>query len=99
MVKSSDHDIEIRQRIVGAFLKDCRIKKGLTQEQVAKQLRYSTPQFVSNWERGLSQPPLDVLPDLASYYGVDSDEIIQVLTCYQEELLIQFKKDLKSVFK
>lgn len=40
------------------FLKDARKRAGLSQGELAKILGYTTPQFVSNWERGkCSVPP------------------------------------------
>lgn len=39
------------------LIKKSRIKKNLTQQEVSDNLGYSSAQFVSNWERGLSEPP------------------------------------------
>lgn len=98
-MKAQDRDIEIREKIIGTFLREHRIKSGLTQGDVAKLLKYTTPQFVSNWERGVSQPPMDVLPQLSQRYGIDPDEFVRVFSLYQEEMLKQFRKDLLAVFK
>lgn len=42
----------------GLWLADCRVGVGLTQKDVAKKLGYSTPQHISNYERGLAVPSL-----------------------------------------
>lgn len=39
-------------------VKEQRIKVGLSQLKVAKAVKYQTAQAISNWERGLSTPPL-----------------------------------------
>lgn len=59
------------------FLKEKRTLVGLTQGQVAKELGYSTAQFVSNWERGVSSPPLNALRKLAQMYKVDEEEMFE----------------------
>lgn len=53
-----------KPKSIGTFLKSRRIERGLTQAELAKALGYSSPQFVSNWERGLCLPPLNIAPIL-----------------------------------
>ena len=67
----TEHDLRVK--IIGKFLKEKRTKAGLTQQEVALGLSYDTAQFVSNWERGISLPPLVALPKLAikSCMGVE----------------------------
>lgn len=43
---------------LGKYLQTCRISAGLTQEQVANALGYSSAQFISNVERDYANPPL-----------------------------------------
>lgn len=64
---------------LGAFLKEKRIKRNLSQSEVAQLLKYSTPQFISNWERGVSSPPLDKINTLIDLYGLSRREIIEVI--------------------
>src|SRR5262245_30798703 len=42
----------------GTFLKNARKKRKLSQWAVAQQLGYSSAQFISNLERGISPPPV-----------------------------------------
>lgn len=49
---------------VARVLKEARERQELTQEKVAQLMRYSSGQFISNWERGLARPPLRKLPKL-----------------------------------
>ena len=37
-------------------LKKMRLKAGLSQRDVSTALGYTSPQYVSNWERGKSHP-------------------------------------------
>lgn len=55
---------QIRLRLGKAF-KSLRAACGLTQWDVARNLDYTTAQFISNWERGVSLPPDEALPKLA----------------------------------
>ena len=59
----------------GAFLKELRNQKGLTQEQFAEIINVSN-RTVSRWENGYHLPDLDVLLELAGYYEVDLQEIL-----------------------
>ena len=61
------------------FLKNKRESIGLTQSDVARKLGYSSPQFVSNWERGLANPPVFVLRDLTKMYKVNANQMFDLL--------------------
>lgn len=52
------------------YLKELRIKSGLTQAEVAERLDYSNAQFVSNWERGKCEPTVASFAVLAKLYNV-----------------------------
>ena len=62
------------QQKIGAFLKELRKEKGITQEQLADQL-YVSRRTVSRWETGSNMPDLDVLVELADLYDVDLRDI------------------------
>jgi transcriptional regulator with XRE-family HTH domain len=64
--------------ILAAYLRKKRRQAGLTQSDVAKKLGYSSPQFVSNWERGLSDPPVETLRKISDIYNIPLDEIHQL---------------------
>ena len=57
---------------LGKYLKKERVKTKLTQQDVSKYFGYSTPQFVSNWERGLVVPPMRTLKTLCQIYGSEA---------------------------
>ncbi len=60
---------------IGAFLKELRKEKNLTQEQLAEQFSV-TGRSVSRWENGKNMPDLGILVELSEFYGVDISEII-----------------------
>lgn len=80
---------------LAVFLKDKRIVAGLSQKDVALKLGYSTSQFISNWERGISQPPLATLRKIAELYKVSADEMFNVLL---KSTITQVEIDLKKKF-
>ena len=45
---------------IGAFLKQCRKEKNLTQEQLAEKFGVSS-RTVSRWETGINMPDLSIL--------------------------------------
>lgn len=77
------------------FLKKARLSSGLSQGKVAELLGYSSPQFISNWERGLSHPPIDVLRKIAKLYHTSDDAIFELLL---EVTLEDVKNDLRRRF-
>lgn len=61
---------------MGEFLRSHREAAGLTQSDVSHRLGYGSPQFISNWERGVSLPPLEVVPVLTRLYGIEPRVVI-----------------------
>jgi len=61
------------------FLRKARLKANLSQAQVGKVFGYGSAQYVSNWERGVSKPPLKTLRKLAELYGVPGDVLYEIL--------------------
>jgi transcriptional regulator with XRE-family HTH domain len=64
--------------ILAAYLKKKRRQACLSQADVAKKLGYSSPQFISNWERGLSDPPVETLRKISDIYNIPLNEIHQL---------------------
>lgn len=78
------------------FLKEKRIASGLSQGDVADKLGYSTAQFISNWERGVAAPPVNILKKLAELYKVNAEELFEVVL---EEKIREITNDLRRRFK
>ncbi|WP_134025995.1 MULTISPECIES: helix-turn-helix domain-containing protein [unclassified Lysinibacillus] len=60
---------------IGDRLKEYRLKKNLTQIEVAKKLNISR-QSVSKWENNRTYPDIDNLKILAKIYEVSIDELL-----------------------
>ena len=89
--------IELNKNI-GKYLKDKRVEANLTQYEVADKLGYSSPQFISNFERGLCSPPLKQLKKIIKLYSIRPCELIELIIEDQKEYLsksLLTKKDKK----
>ena len=80
---------------LATFLKKKRQESGLTQHDVSHRLGYATAQFVSNWERGLSSPPVSVLRRLGDIYRVSPEELFNI---YLKQQLQRVEKELREEF-
>lgn len=78
------------------LLKKLRINAELSQRDVSDALGYSTPQFISNWERGVSYPPIRALKTLAKLYDVDAEELFAQ---YKATILGETEADLNRRWK
>lgn len=56
-------------------IRDLRIDRGLTQEQIAELLHVSQNTY-SQYEIGTTRYPLDAVVKLAEYYGVSVDYLV-----------------------
>ena len=60
---------------IGAFLKELRKEKQLTQEQLSKKLNVSN-RTVSRWETGSNMPDIGMLIEIADFFDVSIPEIV-----------------------
>lgn len=94
------------KQTMGSILKELRIKHNLTQEQLAEFIRVS-PQAVSKWENNISYPDVSLLPMLANFFQVTTDELLGVnitkrtevikTLCLDADKLIKTKKYAQAV--
>ncbi|MBO0470138.1 helix-turn-helix domain-containing protein [Enterococcus sp. DIV0242_7C1] len=61
--------------VIGKKIRELRQAKKMTQKDLAKILNV-TPQAVSKWERGESNPDIQILIHLSQFFHVSVDEII-----------------------
>ncbi|WEV38304.1 helix-turn-helix transcriptional regulator [Lactobacillus sp. ESL0680] len=69
----------------GEHLKQARLNKKLTQEQVAQEFAI-TRQTLSNWENKKSYPDINSLIKLSDYYQLSLDELLKEDTGMRETL-------------
>jgi transcriptional regulator with XRE-family HTH domain len=81
----------MKKNNLSGFLKKTRIERGLSQEQVSRYLGYSTPQFISNWERGVSNPPLDKLAAIMDLYRISRQNLVRLI-------LMDTRREIESHF-
>ena len=79
-------DSTYSEQDVGEYLREARLRSELTQKELAEKLNYRSSQFVSNWEKGKSKPPLRVLKKMRNVLGLKKSEIIAVLLGGQERM-------------
>ncbi len=60
------------------MLKDLRKRSGLTQAQLSKKMGYTSPQFISNIERGLARLPAAKFKAASKIFGVSVKELISM---------------------
>ncbi|MCC0671629.1 helix-turn-helix domain-containing protein [Clostridioides sp. ES-S-0145-01] len=72
--KSNDTK-QLLNTILSKNLKDLRTKKGLTQEQVAKDLMI-TKVSIGRYENGTREPKIETLESLSNYYNVSVDYLL-----------------------
>jgi transcriptional regulator with XRE-family HTH domain len=89
-------NIKSTDETLGSFIKRNRMARGLSQAELSLNLGYMSPQFISDWERGISSPPIKKLPELASLLKVKVDIIFNLLVKLSIE---QLEDSLNSEFK
>lgn len=62
---------------IGAALRRLRSEKGITQEELAREIGVSF-QAVSKWETGTTTPDVALLPVLAAYFGITIDTLFGI---------------------
>ena len=65
----------MNQKKIGQFLKELRKEKGITQEQLAEILGV-TNRSISRWENGVNMPDFDFIMEIAKYFNVGIDELL-----------------------
>lgn len=79
--------LEYDRKKLGQFLKDSREKADLTQADVSQKLGYTSPQFISNIERGISVVPLKTLARMVTLYKTNPDTVVKIILESQRKLL------------
>ena len=78
---------------IGKRIRELRSERLVTQEQLAVFLGV-TPQAVSRWESQSSYPDIELLPAIADYFSVTTDELLGVRKKERELRLAEIRKEL-----
>lgn len=76
---------------IGEKIKELRKAQDVTQEKLADYLNISY-QAVSKWENGLALPDITLLPKLANFFGVTSDELLSINPTEDKSRLDEYYK-------
>lgn len=94
MKKKAGSKSELRQyasvrnfMALGEYLQEMRVRANLTQKEVSDSLGYSSAQFISNFERGISSPPLKKLRQLIAMYRMPVDKVMALILEGESEFL------------
>lgn len=83
--KSDDNKNEETASTLGARIAELRKRKGYTQEEFSNMLGVSA-QAVSKWENDLSCPDIMLIPQVASIFGITTDELLTGKAPEKEEV-------------
>ena len=72
------------------IFKALRKDKQLTQEQIAEVFDLS-PQTISRWENGTSNPDITLLPAIASYFETTVDALLGLSTPVKKQKILYFQ--------
>lgn len=76
-----------RREALGAHLRTIRESTDMSQEYIAESMGYTTSQYVSNIERGVSPVPMEYIKKLHDIAGVDLKDTRAVLyRLYTEQI-------------
>ena len=78
---------------IGAIIKKLRAENNITQDTLAVALGV-TPQAISRWESEGGYPDIELLPALADFFAVSTDELLGYKLTEREKELAKIKKEI-----
>ncbi len=86
------------QIYIAEALKQFRAEKGVSQEKLAQYLNVSF-QAVSKWENGNSYPDITLLPEIARFFGVTVDALLQTEKVDEQKLYAEYEEKACEFFR
>ncbi len=86
------------KRRFGTFINSLRKEKGLTQKELAEAL-HVTDKAVSRWETGKSYPDIEVMQQIAAYFEVSVNELLQGERISEEKIKAVSDRNIVNAFK
>lgn len=81
---------------IGTVIKQLRQEQGITQEKLADHLGLSA-QSISKWENGLSYPDITLIPAIALFFNVSTDELFSLNHSIDSQRLIAYEKNYQQL--
>lgn len=82
---------------LGEKLKSLRKEKNISQEKLAQYLNVSF-QAVSKWENSSSYPDIELLPEIARFFGITVDELLQAEQIDERKLYEEYEKRAAEIY-
>lgn len=81
---------------IGSIIKKLRAEKNITQDILATAIGV-TPQAISRWESEVGYPDIELLPALANFFSITTDELLGYKTSEREQELSNIKMEIKRL--
>lgn len=81
---------------IGAIIKKLRTENNVTQDTLATAIGV-TPQAISRWESEGGYPDIELLPALADFFSVSTDELLGYKLSEREQELSDIKKEMDRI--
>jgi len=83
---------------LGEKLKSLRREKNISQEKLAQYLNVSF-QAVSKWENENAYPDIELLPEIARFFGITVDELLQAEKIDERKLYEDYEKRAAELYR
>lgn len=81
---------------IGTIIRKLRTENNITQEALAAAIGV-TPQAISRWEAEGGYPDIELLPSLADFFAVSTDELLGYRLSEREQELLNIKKEMERL--
>ena len=81
---------------IGTIIKKLRAENNITQDVLATAIGV-TPQAISRWEAEGGYPDIELLPALADFFSVSTDELLGYKLSQREEEIANIKKEMSRL--
>lgn len=81
---------------IGAIIKKLRTENNVTQDALATAIGV-TPQAISRWEAEGGYPDIELLPNIADFFSVSTDELLGYKKSERERSLTEIKKQMSRL--
>lgn len=79
---------------LGLAIKEVREEAGLSQRDLAEPLGYTSPQYISNIERGIANINIETLSKICSILGQGKSKLIEAM---KEDFIEQSRAKIKEL--